>query len=91
MGAYGYSPATRVFEAAGAAACVITDAWEGISEFFEPDREILVAATGCEVTEHLVRLTQQQARRIGEAAQARALADHTYAKRADVLERALEG
>lgn len=91
MAAYGYSPATRVFEAAGAAACVITDAWEGISEFFEPDREILVAATGFEVTEHLVRLTRQQAHRIGEAAQARALADHTYAKRADVLEAALEG
>ena len=43
MAAYGYSPATRVFEAAGAGACIITDAWEGIAMFFEPGREILVA------------------------------------------------
>ena len=42
MAAYGYSPATRVFEAAGAGACIITDAWEGIAMFFEPGREILV-------------------------------------------------
>src|SRR5205085_381468 len=27
MAAYGYSPATRVFEAAGAGSCIITDAW----------------------------------------------------------------
>ncbi len=30
MARYGYCPATRVFEAAGAAACMITDDWEGI-------------------------------------------------------------
>ncbi|MBV9686284.1 MAG: hypothetical protein JO096_03625, partial [Alphaproteobacteria bacterium] len=35
MAAYGYSPATRVFEAAGARSCIITDNWEGISEFFQ--------------------------------------------------------
>ena len=46
MAAYGFSPATRVFEAAGAAACIITDAWEGIAQFFEPGREILVAEDG---------------------------------------------
>ncbi len=36
--AIGFSPATRVFEAAGAAACLITDAWEGIELFLEPGR-----------------------------------------------------
>jgi spore maturation protein CgeB len=90
MAACGYSPATRVFEAAGAGACIITDAWEGISEFFEPGREILVADTRPAVTEHLARLTPQQTRRIGEAARTRALAEHTYAERVDVLEAALE-
>jgi len=29
MARYGFSPATRVFEAAGASACLITDAWRG--------------------------------------------------------------
>jgi spore maturation protein CgeB len=90
MAACGYSPATRVFEAAGAGACIITDAWEGISDFFEPGREILVADNGPAVIEHLARLTAQETRRIGEAALMRALAEHTYAKRVDVLEAALE-
>ena len=38
MAATGFSPATRVFEAAGAGACLITDAWEGIELFFRPER-----------------------------------------------------
>ena len=33
MARYGFSPPTRVFEAAGAGACVITDAWDGIEQF----------------------------------------------------------
>ncbi len=36
MAATGFSPATRVFEAAGAGACLITDAWAGIELFLEP-------------------------------------------------------
>jgi spore maturation protein CgeB len=91
MAAYGYSPATRVFEAAGVGSCIITDAWEGISQFFEPGREILVAHNGPAVAEVLARLTPRDARRIGEAALARALAEHTYERRVDVLELALEG
>lgn len=91
MAAYGFSPATRVFEAAGAAACVITDAWEGIAQFFEPGREILVAANGPAVAEQLARLTWKEARRIGAAARARALADHTYAQRVAQLQRVLDG
>jgi spore maturation protein CgeB len=37
MARYGFSPPTRVFEAAGAGGCVITDVWEGIELFLEPD------------------------------------------------------
>ena len=33
MARNGFSPATRVFEAAGAGACIITDKWEGIEQF----------------------------------------------------------
>src|SRR5262249_7743795 len=32
----GFSPPTRVFEAAGAGACVITDRWPGVEMFFTP-------------------------------------------------------
>jgi spore maturation protein CgeB len=88
MADVGFSPATRVFEAAGAGACLITDAWEGVELFLAPGEEILVARDGQDVAEHLAALTPERARTVGEAARQRALADHTYARRAaevDVL------
>jgi spore maturation protein CgeB len=91
MAAVGFSPATRVFEAAGAGACIISDAWEGIETFLEPGREILVARDGDEVAAHLGRLDEGRARRIGEAARQRVLAQHTYAARVELLEKVLEG
>ncbi|MDB5900690.1 MAG: hypothetical protein JWP41_4292, partial [Ramlibacter sp.] len=78
MARYGFSPATRVFEAAGAAACLITDAWEGIEQFLEPDVEVLVARDGQDVAEHISELTEERARAIGQAALARVLREHTY-------------
>ncbi|WP_375286808.1 glycosyltransferase [Sphingomonas sp.] len=81
MAAVGFSPATRVFEAAGAAACLITDAWEGIELFLTPDAEVLVARDGQDVAEHVQSLTEERARAIGEAARARILAEHTYDRR----------
>ncbi|MGE0310058.1 MAG: glycosyltransferase [Lautropia sp.] len=91
MAACGFSPATRVFEAAGAAACLITDAWEGIERFLEPGREVLVAHDGAEVASLLEALDADRARRIGEAALARVLAEHTYAHRAAEFDAVLEG
>ena len=91
MARYGFSPATRVFEAAGAAACLITDAWEGLEQFFEPGTEMLVARDGQEVADHVRALDAETARRIGRAAYARVLAQHTYAHRAAQLDALLEG
>ena len=82
MAEVGFSPATRVFEAAGAGACLITDSWVGIEEFLAPDTEILVARDGQDVADHLAALTPAHARAIGQAALARCLAHHTYAQRA---------
>jgi spore maturation protein CgeB len=82
MARYGFSPATRVFEAAGAGACIITDAFEGVELFFEPGAEILVARSGSEVAALLQQLRPDAARRIGQAAYARVLAEHTYHNRA---------
>src|SRR5690606_37392956 len=56
MVSYGYSPATRVFEAAGAGACIISDSWEGIEHFLEPGVEILLADSGDEVVDQLRHL-----------------------------------
>lgn len=90
MATNGWSPATRVFEAAGAGACLISDVWEGIDEFLEPGREVLVAESGAEVAALLAELTPEQAREIGEAARRRVLAEHTYARRAEQVERILQ-
>ncbi|WP_420140087.1 CgeB family protein [Sphingomonas sp.] len=78
MAHIGFSPATRVFEAAGAAACLITDAWEGLGLFLKPDVEVLVARDGQDVAEHLAALTPAKAKAIGEAALVRVMAEHTY-------------
>ena len=89
MARYGYSPATRVFEAAGAEACIITDAWLGIEEFLEPGREVLVAHDGPEVLDHLAGLTAERAKTVAREARKRVLAQHTYAHRAAQLESVL--
>jgi spore maturation protein CgeB len=91
MARCGFSPPTRVFEAAGAAGCLITDAWEGVEQFLEPERECLVARDGDELAAILANLTEDRARRIGQAALKRVTAEHTYAHRAREVEKALGG
>lgn len=89
MATYGFSPPTRVFEAAGAGACLITDYWEGIELVLEPEREVLQARDGTEVAEILSHLTPDKSRAIGQAARKRILAQHTYTHRAEELENIL--
>jgi spore maturation protein CgeB len=86
MAHIGFSPATRVFEAAGAAACLITDAWEGIEQFLTPDEEVLVARDGQDVADHVGVLTPERARKIGQAALRRILTEHTYAHRGEQVD-----
>ncbi len=90
MARYGFSPATRVFEAAGAAACLITDAWEGIETFLNPEQEILLAESGAEVAHILQSLSTERARSIGEAARRRVLKEHTYKQRAKLVQSILQ-
>ncbi|TFI58260.1 hypothetical protein E2493_10755 [Sphingomonas parva] len=86
MADVGFSPATRVFEAAGAAACLITDAWEGIEMFLTPDEEVLVARDGQDVADHVAALTPERARAIGARALERILAEHTYTHRGEQVD-----
>jgi spore maturation protein CgeB len=90
MARYGFSPPTRVFEAAGAGACLLTDYWEGIELFLEPDREVIVAQSGAEVAERLSSLSSAAAGKMGAAAKARILAEHTYDHRAAQVETLLD-
>jgi spore maturation protein CgeB len=87
MAENGFSPATRVFKAAGAGACLITDAWIGLDLFLSEGEEVLVARDGQEVAEILSGLDSAEAKAIGERARARILRDHTYAHRAAEVDR----
>jgi spore maturation protein CgeB len=82
MAGVGFSPPTRVFEAAGAGVCLITDKWAGIETFFKPEKEILVAASAEEIVACLRTVSLSAAREIGNNMRERALRDHTYALRA---------
>jgi spore maturation protein CgeB len=86
MAHIGFSPATRVFEAAGAAACLITDAWEGIEQFLAPNTEVLIARDGQDVAEHMAAITPERAQAIGQAALRRVLAEHTYTLRGEQVD-----
>ncbi len=90
MAKTGFSPPTRIFEAAGAGACVTTDEWQGIERFFTPGTEILIARTARDVVNHLKRLSTVEASRIGFAMLKRALAEHTYETRACEVHAALQ-
>jgi spore maturation protein CgeB len=82
MALSGFSPPTRVFEVAGAGACLLCDDWPGIDDCFEPGKEILVVRTAQDVVDALATYDATARRRIGESFHARALRDHTYAQRA---------
>ncbi len=86
MAENGFSPATRVFEAAGAGGCLITDHWEGIELFLKPDEEVLVARDGHDVTEIMADLSEERADEIGQRALKRVLEEHTYAHRAETVD-----
>jgi spore maturation protein CgeB len=86
MAETGFSPPTRVFEAAGAGACLICDAWTGLEQFLEPGEEVLVARDGDDVAELLTRLDGGRAREIGRRALGRVRREHTYAQRAVLVD-----
>src|SRR6266568_4364571 len=89
MAKVGFSPPTRVFEAAGAGACVITDAWAGIDEFFQPGQEIVVASSAEAVAHYLREIGREDSGAIGTAMRKRALRDHSYRLRAQQVDQVL--
>lgn len=90
MAGVGFSPPTRVFEAAGAGACLITDRWAGIEQFFAPQEEILIAGSAEEIVSCLRNISAAKAKEIGQNMRARALRDHTYALRAKEVDAIIE-
>lgn len=88
MADMGYCPSGRLFEAAACGAAILTDAWEGLDEFFRPGSEILVAP-GTDEAVAALEMPDDQLRRIARAARERTLDEHTSAIRARELEQTL--
>ncbi|HEX8571012.1 MAG TPA: glycosyltransferase [Caulobacteraceae bacterium] len=91
MASMGWCPSGRLFEASACGAAVLSDSWDGLERFFEPGREILLADT-TDAAVAALDLDPEEVARIGRAARARVLAEHTSDHRAaellDLLEAA---
>lgn len=85
------SSTSRPFELAALSCCIVSNPYEGIEEWFEPNREIVIVHSAEEATETyrwlLAHDTERQ--RIGERARQRVLAEHTFRHRAAQLLTAL--
>ena len=82
----GYSPSVRLFEAAACGVPIISDRWEGMDQFFEPQSEILLADTTEEVLEYLRTLPETTRQAVAQGARNRVLRQHTSIHRARQLE-----
>lgn len=85
MARMGYCPSGRLFEAAACGAPIITDAWDGLDQFFAPDSEILVVRSTDDAVAAL-HLSPQELRAVALRARERVLDMHTSDHRARELE-----
>jgi spore maturation protein CgeB len=84
MAKFGYCPSGRLFEAAACGTPILSDDWDGLDEFFEPGKEILMASTTDDAV-RAISLPPGELARVGHAARERVLADHTGTRRAEQL------
>jgi spore maturation protein CgeB len=84
MAEMGYCPSGRLFEATACGTAVVSDQWAGLENFFEPDREILVA-NSAEDVERALDLPPDELRGLAMASRERTLAEHTAEHRSAEL------
>ncbi len=80
-----YASATaRIFELAGYGACIVSQPYNGIEEWFEPGKEVIVVNSEEEAVETYKRLLGDQKERetLASRARERVLREHTYRERA---------
>jgi len=82
----GWSPSVRLFEAAACGIPIISDAWEGMDEFFTVGWEIMVSRSATETLDILKNTSDWERVEMGLRARDRALTQHTAAHRAETLE-----
>lgn len=86
---YGYCPSGRLFEAAACGTPIVSDGWEGLDTFLQPGKEILHADSAQDVVQ-AITLSDEELRKIADAARDRVLAEHTAERRVIELESILE-
>jgi len=85
----GYCPSGRLFEAAACGTPILSDRWDGLELFFEPEREVLVARNTDDAVSAM-DLADEELARVAKAARERVLDEHTAAHRARHLETIIE-
>jgi spore maturation protein CgeB len=89
MAAMGFCPSGRMFEAAACGAPMVSDWWEGLDAFFEPESEIVVARDTADVIAALDR-PHAELEAMARRARERTLEEHTAEHRAATLLTLLE-
>jgi spore maturation protein CgeB len=89
MAATGYCPSGRLFEAAACGTPILSDSWPGLDQFFEPEREILVASTTADAV-RAIQMSDHELCAVARRARERTLAEHTADRRARDLEEILD-
>lgn len=82
----GHSPSVRLFEAAACATPIVSDWWDGLEDFFVPNREILISRSAAETKRYLEGMPEEERAAIGLRARQRVLSAHTSSHRVDELE-----
>ena len=81
------SSSSRPFELGAMAACIVANPYQGMEEWFQPEKEIIIARSADEAIDRYAYLLAHDSERraIGIAARRRVLKQHTFRHRADDL------
>jgi spore maturation protein CgeB len=85
MAKYGYCPSGRLFEAAACGVPILTDEWDGLDTFFNPEEELFVVKNAQDVL-HALDRSDEELQRVARAARQRTLEEHTALHRVKELE-----
>jgi spore maturation protein CgeB len=81
MAEMGYCPSGRLFEAAACGTPIVSDWWDGLDQFFDPGKEILIARDANDVVD-AIDMDPHELNAISAASRERTLEEHTAARRA---------
>lgn len=78
----GFSPSVRLFEAAACGVPIVSDEWKGLTDLFEDGKEIFIARSTEDMLYILKNTSEEQRKKVGDAARKKIMNSHTAAHRA---------